>query len=646
MSPWSRYARYASQRSSLSPEKTCRDLLETHIQSLGYRQLGRMKIDCSFLPDSKWGFLGETTPGDPAWLLYLQLQVSRPDDCKLTSTTVRISFDKTDAPSIKPVCRSKPGPVLTQYYGPKKVTRSQFTSGLDGLYMVHGSKDRPEYLHESGGQRSLHASTWAVEGDDSSLHRQVEWVIKEAYTTHHNILHQDQVQVGLIIRHDSDPFFITVRIEGELQGRPGWFKFPSSTESPTKSICVRVSPSTHELTCLDDIAKDLDRDMTARILRHLRAVSGPSKRPAFNNNSETHGVTKGPQDYTIGWICALPVEMAAARAMLDEIHDPLPTPVNDRNNYILGNIGPHNIVVACLPAGVYGITSATNVVTQMIATFESIQIGLMVWIGGGVPSSKADIRLGDLVVSKLTGKLGGVVQYDSGKTIANGEFEQTGALSKPPQAVLTTAAKMQAEHMVLGNRIADHLAEMEAKYPVMQEFACPGQENDRLFKSEYDHDRAYFTCNRCDPTQCITRKPRAQSTPRIHYVIIASGSQVMKHGKTRDRISQEHGIICFEMEAAGIMDNFPCLVIRGICDYADSHKNEEWHGYAAATAAAYAKEFIAMTPVRQVEITPKLGKWAMRTTNPRTVLILADHEMNTTELEVNGASKQENWVDM
>jgi hypothetical protein len=64
-------------------------------------------------------------------------------------------------------------------------------------------------------------------------------------------------------------------------------------------------------------------------------------------------------------------------------------------------------------------------------------------------------------------------------------------------------------------------------------------------------------------------------------------------------------IMCFEMEAAGLMDTFPCLVIRGISDYADSHKNKEWQEYAAAAAAAYAKELLCMTPARQVEITPK-----------------------------------------
>ena len=65
---------------------------------------------------------------------------------------------------------------------------------------------------------------------------------------------------------------------------------------------------------------------------------------------------------------------------------------------------------------------------------------------------------------------------------------------------------------------------------------------------------------------------------------MASGNQVMKHGGTRDRFARDLGILCFEMEAAGLMDYFPCLVIRGICDYyADSHKNKQWQEYAAET---------------------------------------------------------------
>ena len=75
----------------------------------------------------------------------------------------------------------------------------------------------------------------------------------------------------------------------------------------------------------------------------------------------------------------------------------------------------------------------------------------------------------------------------------------------------------------------------------------------------------------------------------------------MKDAILRDKLAREQGVLCFEMEAAGIMNRFPCLVIRGICDYCDSHKNKQWQGYAAMTAAAYTKELLMMIPCEDVE---------------------------------------------
>ena len=87
----------------------------------------------------------------------------------------------------------------------------------------------------------------------------------------------------------------------------------------------------------------------------------------------------------------------------------------------------------------------------------------------------------------------------------------------------------------------------------------------------------------------------------VHYGTIASGNQVMRSAAERDRVSVElDGVLCFEMEAAGLMNSFPCLVVRGICDYADSHKNKRWQAYAAATAAAYAKEVLSAIPPVEV----------------------------------------------
>ncbi|KAN0073185.1 hypothetical protein V8E54_008405 [Elaphomyces granulatus] len=328
------------------------------------------------------------------------------------------------------------------------------------------------------------------------------------------------------------------------------------------------------------------------------------------------------RDYTVALVCALPLEMAAAKSMLDEIHPNLPTSSNDQNIYALGKIHDHNVVIACLPSGVYGTTSAAIVANQMRFTFPAIRFGLMVGIGGGVPTKEADIRLGDVVVSKPAGDFGGVVQYDFGKTLGQGTFERIGILNKPPQILLTAIAKLQADQMIEASRIPEFLAEMIAAYPVMRtDFTYRGQEQDRLFDATFDHHGLQNTCDTCDISRLVTRPVRDKHDPVIHYGLIASSNRVMKHGGTRDKLGQELGILCFEMEAAGLMDNFPCLVIRGICDYADSHKNKQWQGYAAATAAAYAKELLSMIHPNQVEETPS----AFSVTDVRNVTTDEDH---------------------
>jgi nucleoside phosphorylase len=322
------------------------------------------------------------------------------------------------------------------------------------------------------------------------------------------------------------------------------------------------------------------------------------------------------QDYTVGWICALPTEMAAAQAMLDERHNPLQQDRSDHNTYVLGRIGVHNVVLACLPSGVIGTISAARVAMQMLSSFKWLKFGLMVGIGGGVPSEENDIRLGDIVVSKPTETFGGVIQYDFGKTVQEGRFTRTGSLNKPPDVLLTALAALQAKHLMEGHELSNYLLQMVTRYPNMgDQFAYPGTQYDWLYEAEYDHPRGNITCSQCDRDRLVDREPRPSAEQTIHYGLIASGDQVMRHGATRDRLRKELDVLCFEMEAAGLMDSFPCLVIRGICDYADSHKNKGWQSYAAATAAAYAKELLCIIPGNhvvgtqtEVEVTTAAGE--------------------------------------
>jgi nucleoside phosphorylase len=230
---------------------------------------------------------------------------------------------------------------------------------------------------------------------------------------------------------------------------------------------------------------------------------------------------------------------------------------------------------------------------DMLRTFKSIRFGLLVGIGGGVPSATNDIRLGDVVVSQPNETSGGVIQYDKGKAIQGGEFRRTGALNSPPMVLLAALARLQAEHEASPNKILQYLSEMMEKYPRMKrEYAYQEASNDRLYQAAYDHPGPAATCEECDRAQEIRRDPREDAEPRIHYGNIASGNQEMEHGATRERLRQVLEVLCFETEAAGLMSDFPCLVIRGICDYSDSHKNKKWQKYAAATAAGFAKELL------------------------------------------------------
>ncbi|KAJ5684067.1 uncharacterized protein N7477_000412 [Penicillium maclennaniae] len=318
------------------------------------------------------------------------------------------------------------------------------------------------------------------------------------------------------------------------------------------------------------------------------------------------GPSLSHEDYTIAWICALPVETAAAKLMLDEIHPSLPRLAMDQNTYIFGSIGEHNIVIASLPTGAYGNTSAAMAGMQLLSSFHAIRFGFSIGIGGGVPSSNADIRLGDIVVSQPTGTSGGVIQCDLGKALSGGQFKPTGMLNAPPRVLLTALNTLRAQHLTADSRFVGFVSNLQAKIAPHKaaKFTRPIQE-DYLFQAEYDHI-ASDMCEDCDRSKLVPRSPREHQEPVIHYGLIGSINQVVKDGRQRDQLARDLGIYCVDMEVAGLMNNYPCLVIRGICDYADSHKNKKWQGYAAAVAAAYAKELLLVVAIDQVNSTPTL----------------------------------------
>jgi nucleoside phosphorylase len=280
---------------------------------------------------------------------------------------------------------------------------------------------------------------------------------------------------------------------------------------------------------------------------------------------------------------------------MDDIHEPLPTYADDSNTYLLGNVKEHNIAIACLPANQYGTVNAAIVMSNMKRTFTAIRICLLVGIGGGVPDS-IDLRLGDIVVGTK------VVQTDLGKFGRDGRLERTATPKVLHQSLGIAVSTLRAGHELVSSRIPSILQQSFKA----DEYSRPGSE-DRLFYADYCHILSTVSCDSCDDSKLVRRSPRTSKAPIIHYGAIASGDQVIKDSAVRDKVARELNVICFEMEAAGLMDILPCLPIRGICDYSDSHKSKEWQRYAAATAAAYAREFLEEFPITEVYEENPLG---------------------------------------
>ncbi|PIG80286.1 hypothetical protein AARAC_011254 [Aspergillus arachidicola] len=330
-------------------------------------------------------------------------------------------------------------------------------------------------------------------------------------------------------------------------------------------------------------------------------------------------------EYTVGWICAIRKEYVAALAFLDEVYkETFELSKHDNNTYTFGKLGAHLVVIAVLPDGIYGICSAASVGRDMLHSFPNIKIGLLVGIGGGAPSQRHDIRLGDVVVSTPRNTAGGVVQYDFGKTIQNESFQFTGFWNQPPACLLTAVSVLQAKYDTEGHQLDEHISNVLKKNERLRKvYQRPHPSTDKLYKSEIVHSHSDTSGSARSMFMVLTRKflwdillslgillrlwterddsksnlvvrPERSGTddnPMIHHGLIASANQLMKDASIRDKLVAEKGVLCFEMEAAGLMNHFPCLVIRGICDYSDTHKNDLWQGYAAMAAAAIQKTF-------------------------------------------------------
>ncbi|KAF3182443.1 hypothetical protein TWF788_006346 [Orbilia oligospora] len=265
-----------------------------------------------------------------------------------------------------------------------------------------------------------------------------------------------------------------------------------------------------------------------------------------------------PRDYTIGWICALKTEYVAARLFLDEAHDaPEHVSVGDNNVYTLGRMGGHNVVIAVLPDGEYGLSSAARVASDMQHSFPNMRIGLMVGIGGGAPTPKHDIRLGDVVVSTTKNGNSCVLQYDFGKKIQGQKFQLTGSLNQPPALLRAAVCQLQAKYEESGHQLGDAIAKALGRKPKLKRYKRLSSSSDTLYRSNFTHplNNNESCLIACDISGLISRPPRTEDDddPMIHYGRIASANSLMKDALERDQLAEEEDIL-FDKKMDAVSD--------------------------------------------------------------------------------------------
>ncbi|KAL8922166.1 MAG: hypothetical protein Q9208_005361 [Pyrenodesmia sp. 3 TL-2023] len=303
--------------------------------------------------------------------------------------------------------------------------------------------------------------------------------------------------------------------------------------------------------------------------------------------------------YTIGWIAPMPIEFTPALALLDRITTLHVAKGNDTNIYKAGKIGNHHVVMVTLHQ--IGLGGIPSVAADMHGSFPRLKHLLLVGLGGGVPeyAHGEQMVLGDVVVSRQ------VENLDSGRRTPYG-FQHTHQTYTPSQALLKAVNTLESTRSLHQTRIPQILQGIRQKLPrtIRGNPEDLGPDADRLFDPDYHHkDDAKLCENHCDLKRSKSRQERGPKayretdSPFVHYGIIGSGNSLVVGSKEREKFYKELGTICFEMEAAAaVLMEYRCLIIRGISDYSDSHKNKKWQPYAAATAAAYAHELIMTLP--------------------------------------------------
>lgn len=285
---------------------------------------------------------------------------------------------------------------------------------------------------------------------------------------------------------------------------------------------------------------------------------------------------------TLAFLCPLYVELKAVKATFDE---DLGSEDVEGITCHYGTLSSRETVAIQLPLRHTGPANAATYATTLINSHKSLKSHgsyyFLVGIAGGIWSQRQDVRLGDVVIATT------VWDWQAGKITQNG-FEHSRHPEDAPKELLRKLPEFLDRRERTGGLIAHRIEIMQQGQAERDDrWDYQGRENDVLFEADYPHTGAR-TCASCDNQKIVQRDVRSDSLPYVHDGKIASGTVLLKSAEHRAALQQDD-VLAVEMEACGVLDPHKFIVVRGISDYADSHKNDIWHGYAAATAAACAR---------------------------------------------------------
>ncbi|KAH7231071.1 nucleoside phosphorylase domain-containing protein, partial [Fusarium tricinctum] len=306
------------------------------------------------------------------------------------------------------------------------------------------------------------------------------------------------------------------------------------------------------------------------------------------------------EEFLVAWITSNSNQTFTAKKYFDLLYgEPTRKAARDTNSYTLGKMGDHKVVLTELPEGEkkLPLLAAAEAVSDMMRTFNRIRVALFIGTGSGVRDGEHDVRLGDVVVST-----NGAFQFNYDASVKAMAFHSTGEVVQAPECIKTAAKELVSRYQASTNALELAILRTTEGYPNRKDIAFyrrPSNEFDILYNSNFTHvemddEPCYISCGN-DKSKLKARPPsRGDDDDKVvaHLGSIASAYQSIRHPNVRDKLAREGNVLCFDTGAAGLINNFPYLLIRGITDYADTHSNSKWRGYAGAAACAYARHLM------------------------------------------------------